>query len=125
MSTTAAEQPPVTVLGLSMDAADPGAVAAFWAAALGRTVGAGGTEEFASVAVGGPDSGSFLMFHRVPESKQVKNRVHLDLSALDAEAETDRLTGLGARVLRPLAENGGRWVSMADPEGNEFDLVAG
>lgn len=62
-----------------------------------------------------------LWFQRVPESKLVKNRVHLDLTCADVGAEVDRLTGLGARVLA-LQE---QWVTMADPEGNEFDVMRG
>ena len=65
------------------------------------------------------------MFHKVPEGKTVKNRVHLDLQAADVVAEADRLTSLGAKQIRSLAENNNRWISFADPEGNEFDLVAG
>lgn len=62
-----------------------------------------------------------LWFQLVPESKLVKNRVHLDLTCPDVSAEVERLTGLGARML---AEHE-RWVTMADPEGNEFDLMPG
>jgi Glyoxalase-like domain len=55
----------------------------------------------------------------VPESKVVKPRTHLDLTCADIAAEVGRLTGLGARVLaRPE-----RWVTMADPEGNKFDVM--
>jgi predicted enzyme related to lactoylglutathione lyase len=53
----------------------------------------------------------------------VKNRVHFDLAADDVHAETRRLIALGARELRSFGENNNRWVSFADPEGNEFDLV--
>jgi predicted enzyme related to lactoylglutathione lyase len=60
----------------------------------------------------------------VPEVKSVKNRVHFDLQAADILAEADRLTGLGAKQIRSLAENDNRWISFIDPEGNEFDLVA-
>ncbi len=60
-----------------------------------------------------------LWFQLVPESKVVKNRVHLDLACPDVRAGAARLTGLGARVL---AERAG-WVTMADPEGNEFDVT--
>jgi predicted enzyme related to lactoylglutathione lyase len=65
------------------------------------------------------------MFHKVPEAKTVKNRVHFDLQAADIEVEADRLTALGAKQIRSLAENNNRWISFIDPEGNEFDLVAG
>jgi Glyoxalase-like domain len=60
-----------------------------------------------------------LFFQFVPESKVVKNRVHLDLSADDPAAEIERLTGLGARVL---AEHE-RWTTLADPDGNEFCVL--
>jgi predicted site-specific integrase-resolvase len=40
-------------------------------------------------------------------------------------AEADRLTRLGAKQIRSLAENNNRWISFIDPEGNGFDLVAG
>jgi Glyoxalase-like domain len=65
------------------------------------------------------------MFHKVPEGKTVKNREHLDLRAADVQAETERLTSLGAQQIRSLAENNNRWISWLDPEGNEFDLVEG
>ena len=65
------------------------------------------------------------MFHKVPEGKTVKNRVHLDLRAADVLSEIERLTSLGAQQIRSLAENNNRWISWLDPEGNEFDLVEG
>jgi Glyoxalase-like domain len=51
--------------------------------------------------------------------------VHFDLQAADVVTEADRLMSLGAKQIRSLAENSNRWISFADPEGNEFDLVAG
>jgi hypothetical protein len=60
--------------------------------------------------------GPRLFFQFVPEVRTVKNRVHLDLLAADAEAEAVRLTRLGARVLARHKY----WVTLADPEGNEF-----
>lgn len=73
-----------------------------------------------------PDSdtglGRRILFQRVPEPKTVKNRLHLDLHPEPGsrEAEVARLSGLGASVLREVAEPGGSWVVMSDPEGNEF-----
>jgi predicted enzyme related to lactoylglutathione lyase len=51
--------------------------------------------------------------------------MHFDLEAADVLTEADRLTSLGAKQIRSLAENNNRWISFIDPEGNEFDLVAG
>jgi predicted enzyme related to lactoylglutathione lyase len=64
-----------------------------------------------------------LVFNKVGEGKTVKNRLHLDLAATDWEAEIGRLTSLGATRVREVQENGARWITLADPEGNEFDLV--
>jgi hypothetical protein len=61
----------------------------------------------------------------VPEGKTVKNRLHLDLVAADWETEIGRLTDLGATRIREVQENGAHWITLADPEGNEFDLVHG
>jgi predicted enzyme related to lactoylglutathione lyase len=99
-------------------------LAQFWAQALHRTLNDGATEDLASIA-GDARLGAVLMFHKVPEGKTVKNRVHFDLQASDVVAEADRLTSLGAKHIRPLAENNKRWISFTDPEGNAFDLVAG
>ncbi|WP_329335911.1 hypothetical protein OG866_18050 [Streptomyces sp. NBC_00663] len=70
----------------------------------------------------GTGLGRRLLFQRVPEEKTGKNRLHLDLHPGDGlrAAEVERLTGLGASVLREVKEPSGAWVVMADPEGNEF-----
>ena len=116
----------ISVLALSFDAHNAAQLAQFWAGALHRTVNDGATEDFASIAAD-TDSrlGPLLMFHKVPEGKTVKNRVHFDLEAAEVLTEADRLASLGAKQIRSLAENNNRWISFIDPEGNEFDLVAG
>lgn len=65
-----------------------------------------------------------VLFQGVPEPKQGKNRLHIDLhvGAEAREAEVKRLEGLGATVLNVVSEPGGSHVTMADPEGNEFDV---
>ena len=70
----------------------------------------------------GTGLGRRLLFQRVPEAKTVKNRLHLDLhpGAGRRAGEVERLTELGASVLREMKEPSGEWVVMADPEGNEF-----
>jgi predicted enzyme related to lactoylglutathione lyase len=113
-----------TIIGLSMDAADAAALAGFWAEALGMQVATGADERHAVVTIGPADvSVPRLVFHQVPEGKTVKNRLHLDLAATDWDAEIGRLTGLGATAIRDIEENGNHWVTFADPEGNEFDLI--
>ncbi len=63
-----------------------------------------------------------VLFQLVPESKTVKNRLHLDLrlGGDDAAAVVARLAGRGATVLRTGNQGPHTWTTMADPEGNEF-----
>ncbi|MGW4217755.1 VOC family protein [Streptomyces bacillaris] len=72
----------------------------------------------------GTGLGRRLLFQRVPEPKTVKNRLHIDVHAPPGERDTEaeRLVGLGARILRAVDEQGGSWLVLADPEGNEFCL---
>jgi len=66
-----------------------------------------------------------MMFLAVPEPRQGKNRLHLDLVATDLSAEVDRAVGLGATKVAEFDEYGTRWVTLTDPEGNVFDIGVG
>lgn len=72
----------------------------------------------------GAGTGRRILFQAVPETKVVKNRLHLDLvvgpEARDAEVQ--RLVGLGATVQAEHEGADGRWTLLTDPEGNEFDV---
>jgi catechol 2,3-dioxygenase-like lactoylglutathione lyase family enzyme len=138
---------------ITFDCADPGKLATFWAEALGYRV-QDPPEGFATwddaleafgvppehrndaSAVNDPDgSGPRVFFQKVPEGKQVKNRVHLDVRAAPGlagdermtalEAEAARLVGLGATRLErhePSPPLQAGHIILADPEGNEFCL---
>ena len=112
-----------SVLGLSIDCSDAAKLAYFWADVLGSSVNSDPTPEFAAIdaANGAPR----LAFHQVPEAKTVKNRLHIDLISAQFGAESERLLALGATRIRDVERGGARWTTFADPEGNEFDLVAG
>ncbi len=111
----------LTISTITVDCSDAGALAQFWAGALGWDVAPGASAGFA--AVGGPrrpaDTPS-LVFARVPEPKGTKNRWHLDLDTVDPEAAVPHLESLGASVLRRVSEDGASWIVLADPEANEF-----
>ena len=112
-------------MAVSFDARDAAQLAQFWAQVLHRTVNDGATEDSASIpADTDGQQGSLLLFHKVPEDKTVKNRVHFDLRSTEVLTEAERLTNLGAKQIRSLAENDNRWIGFIDPDGNEFDLVA-
>ncbi|MFF9341575.1 VOC family protein [Streptomyces sp. NPDC014773] len=72
----------------------------------------------------GAGLGRRILFQRVPEAKTVKNRVHLDVHAPPGarDAEVERLEKLGASVLRRVAEQGGAWVVMADPNTSDYQF---
>ena len=138
------------------DAAEPHALAAFWAEALhyeheeidafvSGLVNAGHVPVEYTIEIEGkrrwrslaslrhPDDavdergagmGRRILFQAVPETKTVKNRVHLDLlvGPEDHDGEVDRLVGLGATVVGVHDGEEGRWTLLVDPEGNEFDV---
>ena len=72
------------------------------------------------------DEASSVLFIEVPEGKTVKNRLHFDLRPVDRtrEEEVERLVGLGAvQVADHRREDGTGWITLADPEGNEFCIL--
>lgn len=115
----------MTKLGLVLDCSNPDELAKFWAPALGYTIvgGAGAYVMLLPSAPGPPQ----LLLQRVPEPKSAKNRMHLDIHAVDIDAEAERLEGLGTRRVSssPHEESGTRWHLMADPEGNELCVCDG
>ena len=110
---------------LCIDTTGPARTAAFWQSALGwrRTL-----EKEDQVVLeppeGSPEDGVVpdLVFLKVPEGKAVKNRLHLDLRPGDQAAEVARLEELGARRIS-VGQGEVSWVVMADPDGNEFDVL--
>jgi len=132
---------------VTIDSSDPHELADWWAEALGwqveaqdeafirRMVESGAaSEEDTTVHRGAlvwkvgagitsPDPGRpRVLFQAVPETKTVKNRVHLDVrvGAERREAEVARLLALGATELWRGAQGPYEWATLADPEGNEF-----
>jgi Glyoxalase-like domain len=123
----------VRIRTITFDCEEPYQLASFWSAVTGFTEDPDDVNlpEHTEALLRGRDGTPNLLFIRVPESKQVKNRVHLDLTPPDPDpatrdAELDRLLGLGATMVadhRRPDKNG--WVTLADPEGNEFCLERG
>jgi predicted enzyme related to lactoylglutathione lyase len=106
-------------VSVAFDCADVERQADFWGKALGYD------RLFAEaqyVVLGpSPGSGPRLVLQQVPEARQGKNRLHLDLHVDVIADEVVRLEALGARRLgTPFDECGSRWQVMTDTEGNEF-----
>lgn len=117
---------------LDVDCHDPERLAAFWCAVLDFTVidrGAGrveiGSWEPTVEDIRARQMPPTVQFIQVPEGKTVKNRLHLDVSPIDASTddEVTRLLGLGATKVDVGQGRDRNWVVMADPEGNEFCVV--
>jgi hypothetical protein len=117
-----------------VDCHHPASIARFWAAALDdyevapydeaelerlRNNGILDPEDDPSVLVEARGVHPRLFFQLVPESKSVKNRMHLDLRAESPESEAERLCALGASVFAEYE----RFIVLHDPEGNEFCIL--
>jgi predicted enzyme related to lactoylglutathione lyase len=114
---------------ICVDSTDPARIASFWEQALGwRRTYDSADEVVLEPPAGSPEDGVSpdILFLRVPEEKSLKNRLHLDLRPDDQAAEVARLEALGAvRVDVGQSRAGDRvtWVVLADPDGNEFDVL--
>jgi hypothetical protein len=118
---------------LAIDCADPNALARFWCSVLDYELQ---DEDDEVVTIGSPivPEGKnhpgpvppALTFAHVPEGKTVKNRLHIDVNPTDREQDEEvrRLLGLGARYA-DVGQGDDGWVVLADPEGNEFCVLAG
>ncbi len=114
----------------TFDARDAHAQSVFW----GRVLGFAGDPDDPNEAgdeeclILSPDGRTRLLFIEVPEPKRGENRVHLDLVPAEGtrDEELARLLALGAVVVDDLRRpDGGGWVVLADPEGNEFCILRG
>lgn len=106
-----------------VDCADPSALGHWWAQVLDYTVVYEAPDEV--VIAGGTEAepkNPGLVFVPVPEGKEAKNRLHIDLNPDDQDAEVARLEALGA-VRVDVGQKDVRWVVLADPEGNEFCVL--
>ena len=118
----------LTVSHISVDARDAYAQSVWWARVLDMhedpdDPNEPGHEECLIISA---DGRTRILFIEVPESKQVKNRLHFDLrpNGTDREQEIARVLALGATQLADLRRSDGSgWVTLADPEGNEFCVL--
>ena len=112
----------------TFDCRDAFALSEFWKQVLGYGDVPGDPNEpgHEECMIVGSDAEPRLLFIEVPEGKQVKNRIHLDLEPTDRarDAEIERVIALGAKPLNDFRkEDGTGWLVLADPEGNEFCIL--
>ncbi len=106
---------------VNIDAARPAELGRWWADVLGWVVTLDSADEYEIRPA--PERLPGLVFVPVGEAKAAKNRLHLDFRPDDQAAEVDRLLAQGA-VLRDVGQGEQPWVVLADPEGNEFCVLA-
>ena len=113
------------IRNVSFDCPDPYALAQFWSEVVGHPLHPDFVPSDTEVVIEPPE-GPRLFFQAVPEDKTVKNRVHVCLQPDDRnrDAEADRLVALGAQISDDhRTADGGGWVVLLDPAGNEFCLT--
>lgn len=111
---------------LNVDTTDPAPIARWWADALGWRITYETADEWViEPPAGSPEDGVApdILFARVPETKQIKNRLHLDLRPDDQAAELDRFLALGANRVDVGQSGDESWEVLADPDGNEFCIL--
>ena len=113
----------VKIACVAFDCLDALVVGRFWSAAIGRPLDPGASSEFASIGFHGRrdragwapverDADPTWLFARVPESKTVKNRLHLDVIAADpAPATWPGRRSVAKRV--PLVQRGQHFLDVA------------
>jgi hypothetical protein len=108
---------------ITTDCHDPERMAAFWGTLLNVDVQAtlGNPPHYLVLNPTGQGVPA-LAFQRVPETKAVKNRQHLDLVVPDLEKATSEIVALGGQRGHDVREYGFHWRTMLDVEGNEFCL---
>ena len=113
------------LLYVTIDAVDAERTAAFWAALLGTEID-DWIDDGRFAFLGGREDLPVVCIQRVPEPKQGKNRIHLDLASrtnADQRASVDRLLGSGAQHA-DIGQADVSWVVLTDPEGNECCVLA-
>ena len=120
------------ITAVAVNCADPAALAGWWAEALGYEVLDADDPDVVTIGPPGQETKGpqpVLDFVRVPDPTPGRRRLHLDLNATDRPQaeELDRLLALGATPVDvgqgPLSDQM-TWHVLADPEGNEFCLLA-
>ncbi len=108
---------------MTVDCARPYELAQWWSTALGWPL-VDSEPDDDEVMIGRPDGPPHLYFIKVPEGKTIKNRLHFDVTGVEGatrDQEVERLVGLGAKPYEDHRNpDGTGWVTLLDPEGNEF-----
>lgn len=114
----------------TIDCVNAHALSEFWRTVLGYVDHADDPNEPGDVEcpIFDPETGHTLLFIEVPDPTPGKNKFHLDLRPRvgGRDLEVERLLRLGATVVadrRDAHGSGTGWVTLADPEDNQFCIL--
>ena len=108
----------VGIAALAVDCREPAELARWWSRLLGGEVEVDEDGDATLYTLHTP-GGLPIDFVWTPDTRTVKNRLHLDLRSTDLAEATRQAEALGATRADDIYD-GGRWQVMRDPEGNEF-----
>jgi predicted enzyme related to lactoylglutathione lyase len=106
---------------VTIDTTDAERLGGWWAEQTGARVTE--TNNGWYVVMAGGALPLLLAFQKVDDPTPGKNKLHLDLVADDLDAAVGRLLAAGATLVARRDE-GFAWVTLADPDGNEFCVSA-
>src|SRR5690606_9715267 len=112
----------MTLSMVTFDTTDADSLATWWAEQTGGEVVERNDGWFVMVA--GGTLPVLLAFQKIEDPTPGKNRIHLDLTAQDLDAEVDRLLGAGATLVARRGDESCRWVTLADPQCTQFCVAA-
>ncbi|MEN4739172.1 VOC family protein [Pantoea agglomerans] len=105
---------------ITIDTANPQKLAAWWSQALGIAI----ANDYGTIVqlAASPNVPPF-QFQKTEDVPAHRNRVHFDLKTPDLNGQTERLVVLGAAIVQKFELPQIRYTTLADPDGNNFDLV--
>ena len=103
---------------ITTDTLDPEPLATWWAEQTGASIVQNHDGYF--IVVAGGSLPLLMAFQKVPDPTTDKNRLHIDFTAADLDAEVDRLVAAGATLVGKRGDENFHWVTLADPQGNQF-----
>jgi hypothetical protein len=114
----------VNIVSITFDSTDPRPLAQWWADRFGAEITADMDGFFLIVA--GGDLSTQLAFQKVDDPTPGKNKVHLDIHTDgDLDDEVARWTAAGATSLGTRSAGDFQWVTLTDPDGNQFCIAGG
>lgn len=109
-------------LAITIDCHDPARLVDFWRQLVGGELVVDSPDDY-QVLTNVPSLG-MIGFQKVPEAKQLKNRVHIDLEVPDIEPAVESSSRIGAKRQGVVHEEPMNFFQvMTDPEGNEFCFI--